>query len=211
MSVIKDRKTIIRETKQQFIVNVTNDLFSEIGIDNTSMDDIAMKANYTKRTLYAYFKSKDEIFLWAFTDDIFKRWEYQKVEILKAGNGLDKLRAWAFSLYEYSVKNPHSMQMQNFMDYNSINKEKVAPDIFQRFESFNLMMANVLRDALKLGVEDGSIREDIEIDITISQFAYAFRAVLYRTFSSAYSFTKIDQATYINHYLEMTMRSIRKV
>lgn len=36
-------------------------LFSEKGIDNTSMDDIAKAAGYSKATLYVYFKNKDEI------------------------------------------------------------------------------------------------------------------------------------------------------
>ena len=31
------------------------------GIENTSMDDIAKEAGYSKATLYVYFKNKDEI------------------------------------------------------------------------------------------------------------------------------------------------------
>ncbi len=36
-------------------------LFSQRGIENTSMDAIAGQAGYSKATLYVYFKNKDEI------------------------------------------------------------------------------------------------------------------------------------------------------
>ncbi len=210
MSVIYDRKEVIKTMKQQFIVDVTTDLFREIGIEETSMDDIALKANYTKRTLYAYFQSKDEIFLWAFNDEQVKRWKYQKEQIDLASTGLEKLKMWALSLYEYCNKNPASMQLQNYMDYHLVKMDKVDQAIFQRFEDFNNEMADVLRAAFKLGQEDGSIREGIQADLTISHFAYAFRAILTRAFSSAYSFTEIDKSEYINQYLDLSMRSLQK-
>ena len=36
-------------------------LFSQKGIDNTSMDEIAKSAGYSKATLYVYFQNKEEI------------------------------------------------------------------------------------------------------------------------------------------------------
>lgn len=46
---------------QNRIAETAGKLFSEKGIDNTSMDDIAKNAGYSKATLYVYFKNKDEI------------------------------------------------------------------------------------------------------------------------------------------------------
>jgi TetR/AcrR family transcriptional regulator of autoinduction and epiphytic fitness len=37
-------------------------LFSELGFDNTSMDNIAMRAQVSKRTVYNHFPSKDQLF-----------------------------------------------------------------------------------------------------------------------------------------------------
>jgi len=54
--------------KQRFVeFNASNilaaakELFGEKGIAQTTMDDIAKKAEYSKSTIYAYFESKEEI------------------------------------------------------------------------------------------------------------------------------------------------------
>lgn len=48
-------------THQNRIANEAELLFSKKGIDNTSMDEIAKAAGYSKATLYVYFKNKEEI------------------------------------------------------------------------------------------------------------------------------------------------------
>ena len=150
MGVIFDRKEIIKATKRQFIVDAANELFRDTGIDSTSMVDIASKANYTKRTLYSYFQSKDEIILWAFTDDLINRWNYQKQELGHANTGLEKFETWSLSLYDFYEKNPHSLQIQRYIDYKFVQKDKVNELIFERFETINNDLADGLRNIFKL-------------------------------------------------------------
>lgn len=45
------------------IANAAEKLFSANGIDKTSMDQIAKEADYSKSTIYVYFKNKEEIVL----------------------------------------------------------------------------------------------------------------------------------------------------
>jgi len=56
------KKEKLKEFHKNNIIETAKTLFAERGIDRTSMDDIAKVADYSKTTLYAYFKSKDEIF-----------------------------------------------------------------------------------------------------------------------------------------------------
>lgn len=209
MSVINNRKSLIKFTKQQFIVDTTIHLIVEMGIDNIRMEDIASASNYTKRTLYAYFKSKDEIILWLLTDDLIRRWNFQKEQIASAKTGLEKLNIWGLSLYEHYNKNSHSLQIQDYIDYYSIHTHKVSDTIFERFKLINDELAEGLRSIFNLGIEDGSLRKDIEIDITISQFLYSFRAILSRAFSDSYSFTKFDKSKYTNHFLNQFTLSVK--
>lgn len=46
---------------QNRIAQKAEELFSKKGIDNTSMDEIARSAGYSKATLYVYFKNKEDI------------------------------------------------------------------------------------------------------------------------------------------------------
>lgn len=211
MSVTLDKKNLIKSAKQSFIVDATIELIIEHGINNISMDDIAKAANYTKKTLYAYFKSKDAIFLSAYTKDLTERWNYQKEQIQSAKNGLEKLKDWALSLYKFCEMNPQSLQIHNYMDYHFIKRDKVSHAIFEKFESINNDLADGIRDILNQGLVDGSIRENLEIDLTINQFLYTYRSILNRAFSTKYSFSIFDKSTYVDHYLDLFIRGIEKV
>jgi AcrR family transcriptional regulator len=55
------KKEKLKEFHQNRIIESAKILFADKGVNNASMDDIASHADYSKTTLYAYFKSKDEI------------------------------------------------------------------------------------------------------------------------------------------------------
>lgn len=52
----------ISKTKAK-LVDVARQLFAKMGVENTTMNDIALASKKGRRTLYTYFKSKDEIYL----------------------------------------------------------------------------------------------------------------------------------------------------
>lgn len=56
------KKAALEEFHRNAISETANQLFLEKGIGKTTMDDIAKNAQYSKATLYVYFKSKEEIF-----------------------------------------------------------------------------------------------------------------------------------------------------
>ena len=51
----------ISKTRQK-LVDVARQLFAKNGIANTTMNDIALASGKGRRTLYTYFKSKDDIY-----------------------------------------------------------------------------------------------------------------------------------------------------
>ena len=56
------KKERLSEFNRGNILSVAKRLFLEKGIAQTTMDDIAKEADYSKSTVYVYFKSKDEIY-----------------------------------------------------------------------------------------------------------------------------------------------------
>ena len=47
---------------RQLLVDVARQLFAKKGLENTTMNDIAVSSGKGRRTLYTYFKSKEEIY-----------------------------------------------------------------------------------------------------------------------------------------------------
>ena len=55
------KKQALTEFHRGSILAAAERLFTEKGIEKTTMDDIAREAEYSKATLYVYFQSKEEI------------------------------------------------------------------------------------------------------------------------------------------------------
>mgnify|MGYP003953594467 FL=1 len=60
VSVVLWRNMTEIDTKQR-IKQAANDLVMQYGIRSVSMDDIATKLGMSKKTIYLYFKDKDEL------------------------------------------------------------------------------------------------------------------------------------------------------
>ncbi len=201
-------KTELAEIRQ-FILDVSRHLFARRGVENTSMDDIAQEAGYTRRTLYAYFNSADEIRLMIFTGDLSERWELQKKRIAVPRAGLDKLIVWAEALYDFSKENPEATHLQAYWDYRGIDSKRVSRASFRAFEAINEELAEGLRAIFRLGIDDGSLRPDLHIDMCISQFLHSLRSVIHRALSPTYSFATFDPDEYVAHFLRLLTRTIR--
>ena len=52
----------ISKTKDK-LIDVARKLFAQKGVENTTMNDIAIASGFGRRTLYTYFDSKEEIFM----------------------------------------------------------------------------------------------------------------------------------------------------
>ena len=59
--VQKEVSMSISKTRQK-LVDVARQLFAKNGLENTTMNDIAVASGKGRRTLYTYFKSKEEIY-----------------------------------------------------------------------------------------------------------------------------------------------------
>jgi AcrR family transcriptional regulator len=208
-ALLSPRRTSEFRARRRFIVDAARGLLAAQGVEETSMDAIAAAAEYTRRTLYAYFKSRDEILLLALRDDLAARWALQKEAISGASAGLDKIRTWARVAYAYACDNPRALELQAYWDFRGIDRARIGDDVFAEFESINDELAEGLRDLFRLGIRDGSLRADLNVDLTISQFIYALRAVLHRALTVTYSFTTAEPDEYVEHFLQLFCRSIR--
>jgi AcrR family transcriptional regulator len=55
--------TVSKSKTRAKLVDVARQLFAKMGVENTTMNDIAIASKKGRRTLYTYFKSKEEIYL----------------------------------------------------------------------------------------------------------------------------------------------------
>ena len=84
-----------RNIKEQRIIDAAEEVFGMYGFRNTRMDDIAKIAGITKVTLYAYFQSKENLYM-AITHRAFKLLTdkyYEAIDATKDQSGLESSMA----------------------------------------------------------------------------------------------------------------------
>jgi AcrR family transcriptional regulator len=197
-----------RTVRRQHILDAAQVLFEKQGVEETSMEAIAAAAEYTRRTLYAYFRNRDEICLAIFTDMLAERWEMQQAAMARAKRGLDKVLAWGQAFFRFARQRPHALRLQVFWDYRGIDKRRVDPSLLDTFTTLNEEVIGGLRDAFLLGVEDGSLRPDLPVDMTISHYAYSLRTAMNKALFPSYSFARFKPNDYLRHYFTMLTRAI---
>ncbi|MCP3919134.1 MAG: helix-turn-helix transcriptional regulator [bacterium] len=205
------RRAAERETRRKFILDAARALHDGKGVTNTSMDDLAAAAGYTRRTLYAYFTSRDDLLLHLHEEDLAQRWESQQEALMGVEGGLARIRVWAQALHAFWKGNSRAMELERYWDFHTLDRDRFSAEVFESFEALNRELADGLRLIFAGGIEDGSLRPDLKVDVCISQFLYSLRAILGRALSSAYSysFTDIDPDAYVAHFLDLYLRSVR--
>jgi len=73
--MLSKRKQEERYIRKQSILKGALKVFNDVGIDKTTMDQIAQASGFGKATLYYYFSSKDEVFIEIMEYGWKKMWE----------------------------------------------------------------------------------------------------------------------------------------
>ena len=159
MSIV-DSKT--RET----LVDVARQLFARKGIERTTMNDIAVASHKGRRTLYTYFKNKEEISTIVIENEMERLYtmlsEVEKKN-LPADEKLITFIYMRLDAFKAAVTRNGSLGANFFHD--SWNVAKVR-------KSYNLREITVIKNILSTGVKDGVFRiPDIEITALIIHHA----------------------------------------
>src|SRR5947207_3201710 len=100
------------EKKRQLIAATAARLFATRPFHKVKLDDVAAEAGVGKGTLYIYFKSKDELYLWLIYDAFARLVEQLETQLghgeLSAGQTLRRIIA---ALVSFGFDNPQLFEM----------------------------------------------------------------------------------------------------
>src|SRR6201986_1453326 len=139
------------------IIEGGEELFLKAGIKSVTMDDIAKHLGISKKTIYHFFKDKNELVL-ALVKKKLEEDECQMTELIDgAGNVIEAMiNMMKCSQEIFSRINPiviHDMQ-------------KYPPDAWKQFQDFKSgVLINTLEQLLSKGIKQGYIRPDIDVRI----------------------------------------------
>ncbi|MFW9902969.1 MAG: TetR/AcrR family transcriptional regulator [Candidatus Thorarchaeota archaeon] len=157
-SLTAKRKKKEKEIRTNTIIYAADELFSQKGVENTSMDDIVEATMLSKGTLYNYFSSKQELLYATVVRKMDRLLSYFSEAVSREGTGLDKIRAIgeAYTLFF----NEYPQYFTHTSHYTNIKIKKTSP-YSQEFNQKNRLISEMMIGTIQQGITDGSIREDI--------------------------------------------------
>jgi len=166
---VSDRKEKVKEIRSNDIIDAAEKVIFLKGYELATMDDIAKEAEFSKRTIYMYFNSKEQLYF-----EIMIRGYRILIKMIEKAlidanekNSLDRLKQIGKTLYQFGTEYPYYFDA--IMCYENGEKDFAngIPDK-SREECYALgeKIFGYLTAALAKGIEEGVIRSELDITST---------------------------------------------
>jgi AcrR family transcriptional regulator len=155
------RKTWEREQRRDRIVDISEHLIMERGLDSITFEDIAAATGYTKRTMYHYFRDKEELSLALVYKALLILHSRLQHAVENPGDSLLRSLAWAY--FRFFLENPVYFDLT--MRYESRTCVYYRRETTEQMAGFKALCqqatdttAAMLTEAIALSMEKGSIK-----------------------------------------------------
>ncbi len=147
--------------KKEAFLDAAEKLFAEKGFENTSIDEVANHAGLTKRTLYQYFQSKEDLF-YAVALKGARLLSKASFDALERGeNARDKIRLINLAHLSFYKEHPDLFQILNYLPANQQNIE-TSPH-YQEIKQLDTARIKYLGSLIAAGTSDGSINSSLDM------------------------------------------------
>jgi len=139
--------------KEEQIILSAKELFLKYGYKKVSMSEIAQNANVTKRTLYSYFKDKDEIVKYLVEEEILSMKQIiEKIEKEELPF-LEKVHKTILKIFEYK-------KQKQFLTILTQEYEKMQnPNLNENLKRFDQNIQEYIKERVQYAMENGYIKK----------------------------------------------------
>lgn len=164
------------------ILETAMQLFMKFGFKRMTMDDLSKHLSISKKTIYKFFISKEDmlecVFEWK------KKNIHSKVQTILDDSELaymDKLNA----IFEFLTKQISVFQVE-FMTEIQFHK----PELWEKLQGFKKeSVFNLFNKMVEEGKQQGYVREDIDQTVFVHMYYYTILNLMTPEFLSSVSFT----------------------
>ena len=156
---ITERKKREKEQRKNEILDAAETLFFSHEYDDVPMDEIATIAELNKATIYLYFKNKEALFSAIVLRGIRILNKMYRECMETQVPGVTTIALLEETYYRFTRQHPDYQRLIKYYGVERFNKEN--PGFAEIQEEFS-MSRNFWQDAVREGIDDGTIRNDID-------------------------------------------------
>lgn len=152
------------------LIDVARQLFAKLGVENTTMNDIAVASHKGRRTLYTYFNNKNEVYKAVVESELDKMHKALQNVVTQDLPADEKLMLFFYTRLD-AVKNVvarnGSLRADFFRDIWRVQNVR---------KSFDRKETEILKEILQKGVEEGTFSMP-DVDLTADILHHALRGL----------------------------------
>lgn len=157
----KETFNIISDDKRERIYSSAAKIFARDGFEKANMSEIAKSAGVSKGSLYDYFENKEDLYLAVSIHAISESRKNIDSIIDDEKNFFDQLKDIFHQGVKFVIKNREYAQL--YANISSCGMEEFAKRLTLKVEKHT---ADYYKDVLKKGIDDGTLRPDIDIKMS---------------------------------------------
>jgi len=172
---ISERRKREKEQRKTEILNAAERLFFSRSYEDVTMDNIAQEVELNKATIYLYFKNKEALFATIVLRGVqILRDKYQEC-MERQVTGIIKVALMGQAYYQFSQENADYLRLIHFYGSERFSTENPYTAEIGKGYGTNRM---ILQDAIQEGINDGTIRADLDPFLTSMYLMISFMGIL---------------------------------
>ena len=196
----QNKKERVAALHKENILQASEKMFSEKGFTATTIEDISKSSEYSRRTIYAYFNSKEDILYHILLKGLLILQKDLLQAIESNTDFLEQYNAICRVMTDYQLNFPYSfdsVENMHIKDIDLNNIPKIVTDIFTAGTTIN----NILAEYIEKGKKQGIVRKEVQVMPTVY--------VLWSSISSLLSLAH-KKGSFIETEFNMTLNDFLK-
>lgn len=192
----ENKKAAVAALHRQQILSAAEKLFTEKGFEQTTIGEISEASAYSRRTIYAYYTSKEDILHHIVAEGLHRLKEDLTAVLNRDGSFENRFLEICRAMQRYQYQCPQSagQVMQGKTAALPNNAEQMTPALRQI-----LQLGSEINGMLKEFLKEGKQKGDVRSDVTEEPSVY----ILWSSISGLLALTQ-TKGTFLTESLAMT-------
>lgn len=160
--------------KRQQIITAATKIFARNGYHNATISDIAKKTGIAHGTVYLYFKSKEDLLITIFDEQMAEIVSYVKSEIEREESALQKLHRM-INIQMQLIETNRDLTELLLLEFRQSRKFFESSSIDRVADYIDLIV-----DVLKEGIAENTIREEIDVSTAATMLFCSIEGIITR-------------------------------
>ena len=162
----ENKNEAVAALHRERILNAAEALFSEKGFEGTTIEDISKASGYSRRTVYAYYESKEDILHRIIEKGLAPLRAEIKTAVSCGGSFVSCYKGICAEMVKYHKDCPCSFENVNRAKSAAIAAKEPSPAV-KEILALGTEINGLLADFIEKGRESGEVRSDVVPMMTV--------------------------------------------